>query len=123
MLNQHLLNPIRPTTLAIKIKKKAKRKEDSIIPRNIKISDENFNVPGKPEYNIFIKSIDTPRLGVICKIPEISDTFLELNLFCTQSTIKNINVDNAVCVIQNKNPPYRDKLDPQQNAKYIKFIS
>ena len=48
-LNQHLLKPTRPITLATKINKHVKFKDNSDNPKNIKISAENFKVPGSPE--------------------------------------------------------------------------
>ena len=83
----------------------------------------NFNVPGKPAYKTHIKIITIPNIGVIWSIPEISTTDLELNRRCKQSTIKNINADNAPCVVENKTPPNIAFVSPQQNVRKIKFIS
>lgn len=122
-LNQHLEKPIKPKTFATKNINVVKTGLISKKPQNMKNSHVNFKVPGKPAYKIHIVIIDIPNIGVNCNIPETSTTDLELNLLCIQSTKKNINDDKNPCVIENKIPAVIALLSPQQNVRYIKFIS
>lgn len=61
--------------------------------------------------------MDIPSTGVICNIPEISTTDRELNLLCTQSTKKNINVDKEPCIKTKRIPFMVIEVSPQFKVK------
>lgn len=80
------------------------KNDRSIIPANIANSHVNFNVKGTAKKHKHIITIAAPKLGHICIIPESSVVNRVPNLFCIESTRKNINVDNIACMKQNKIP-------------------
>lgn len=122
-LNQHLLKPIKPKKFEPKSKTIHVNGATSRSPLYMYNSLMNFNVPGNPEYKTVMIKIDTPKLGVVCINPEISETNRDLYRFCIQSTKKNIKDDSNECVIHNIIPPKKHNVSPQRNTKYNKLIS